>query len=234
MAEGKVLRFTVRDARLAFPNLAKAGKFGFGARGIIPADHTQTLNPGSRAFLAGLGISSWRANPTIPTDKSIVKLPTDPKAKVKTLPLLDAIALAVAKKKWNEKAQVVVNGLRGQDKLFFHDGDTKAELDGFEGNWFIALGSKGPVPMFNQDRSEASEKEVYSGSYCNFQIDVWAQDNTDGGKRINASVYGVQKLRDGDAFASGGPVAEADDFDEEIGVDDAEEVEDEEGGDLTA
>lgn len=220
MAESKVLRFQVRDARLAFPNLSKPGKFGYGARAIIPPEHTQTLNPGSRAYLADLGI----------------KVPADPKAKVKTLKVLEAIALAVAKKKWNDKAPAIVNGLKGQDKLFYHDGNTKSELEGFEGNWFIALGSKGPVPMFAQDRSECGEKECFSGSYCNFMIEVWAQDNSEGGKRLNASVYGVQKVRDGDAFAAGGPPADANDFDEEIGAEDGTEAgePDAEEDDLTA
>lgn len=43
-------------------------------------------------------------------------------------------------------------------------------------------------------------------------IDVWAQDNNFG-KRINASLGGVQFLRDGDAFAGGG-VASEEDFDD--------------------
>ena len=43
-------------------------------------------------------------------------------------------------------------------------------------------------------------------------IDIWAQDNNFG-KRVNASLGGVQFLRDGDAFAGGG-VAAPDDFDD--------------------
>ncbi|MWN55950.1 ssDNA-binding protein, partial [Escherichia coli] len=51
-----------------------------------------------------------------------------------------------------------------------------------------------------------------AGCYVNAVIDIWAQDNNFG-KRINASLGGVQFLRDGDAFAGGG-VASADDFDD--------------------
>lgn len=219
MAENKpVLRLQIRDARLAFPNLSKPGKFGYGARLIIPPDHTQTLNIGSRAFLADLG----------------VKVPADPKAKVKTIPLLKAVAIATAKKKWSEKAVSIVNAMEAQDRLFFHNGNTKAELDGFEGNYFIACGSKGPVTMFLQDRSEATEKEVYSGCYVNALIDTWNQEHAEGGKRVNASVYGVQKVRDGDAFAAGGTPADADEFDDISAEEGTEAGADEDDTDLTA
>lgn len=210
------LRFEVRDARLAFPNLLKPGKFGYGCRLIIPPDHTQTLSVGSRKFLAALNIA----------------VPADPKAKVKTLKVFEAIANAVAVKKWTDKGKSIAASLKAQDKWFYHDGNTKSELDGFEGNWFIACGSRGPVSVFNTDKSEATEKEVYSGCYVNALIEVWPQQNEEGGKRINSSVYGVRKVRDGDAFASGGPAAGAEDFDDELGVD--EEVADGDDTDLTA
>ena len=204
-AKAKPLRFFLRDVRLAFPNLASKGKFGYGCRFLLPPDHVQTLNPASRKYCEALGI----------------KLPPDTSAKVKTVPLLEKIGLAVARKKWDAKADAIYKALKAQDKLFFHDGSTKADLDGFEGNIFVACGSRGPVPMFDQSRNDTDERVVYSGSFVVGQIDIWAQDNTEGGKRLNASVYGVQKLRDGDAFASGGPPADADDFDE-IAVEDGE------------
>lgn len=218
MAENKVLRLQIRDGRLAFPNLSKPGKFGYGARLIIPPDHTQILNVRSRAYLADLG----------------VKVPADPKARIKTIPLLKQVALAIAKRKWSEKAPTVVASLEAQDRLFYHNGNTKAELEGFEGNFFIACGSKGPVTMFLQDRSEATEKEIWSGCYVNGLIDVWAQDNADGGKRLNASIYGVQKVRDGDAFAAGGTPAESDEFDDISDEEGTEAGADEDETDLTA
>lgn len=207
MAEPKAkpLRFFLRDVRLAFPNLDTKGKFGYGCRFLLPPDHVQTLNPASRKYCEALGI----------------KLPPDASAKVKTVALLDKIGLAVARKKWDAKGDAIYKALKLQDKNFYHDGSSKADLDGFEGNIFVACGSRGPVPMFDQSRNETDARVVYSGAYTIGQIDVWAQDNTEGGKRINASVYGVQKLRDGDAFASGGPPADADDFDE-IAVEDGE------------
>lgn len=42
----------------------------------------------------------------------------------------------------------------------------------------------------------------------NASIELWAQDNKQFGKRINAQLRGVQFLRDGDAFAAGSPASE--------------------------
>lgn len=206
--KAEVLRFHVRDVRLAFPNLDKPGKFGYGCRFLLPPDHTQTLNPMSVKYCQAMGVKlpdGFKTNET----------------KVKTVAVLKAIGKAVARKKWDAKGDSIFTALEKQDKIFLHDGDTKADLDGFEGNLFIACGSRGPVPMYDQLRNDATAREVYSGAWVVGSIDVWAQDNEDGGKRLNATVYGVQKLRDGDAFASGGPPAEAGEFDE-IAVEDDE------------
>ena len=57
--------------------------------------------------------------------------------------------------------------------------------------------------------------------YVNGSIELWCQDNAYG-KRINATLRGVQFLKDGEAFAGGGS-ASADEFDD-LGVDDEEEA----------
>jgi hypothetical protein len=44
-------------------------------------------------------------------------------------------------------------------------------------------------------------------------VELWAQDNQYG-KRINASLGGVQFAKDGESFGGGGNVVEADDFDD--------------------
>ena len=46
----------------------------------------------------------------------------------------------------------------------------------------------------------------------NVSLELWAQDNNYG-KRVNATLMGVQFFRDGDAFAGGG-VASEEDFDD--------------------
>lgn len=217
------MRFQLRDARMAFPNIFTPFKGSFGARLIIPPNHIQTIRASDRKTLIEAGI----------------KLPTDPKAKVKTIPLLTAIAKAVARGEWEGKADAIFKALDAQDKLFYHDGATKAEYEGFEGNIFVAANNKVKPSTWDQNRNEVDEASgvLYSGCFVVASLDIWAQDHKEYGKRINAGLRGVQKLRDGDAFSGGGAPADEDEFDDELGVDGdepADEPEDEDETDLTA
>ncbi len=136
----------------------------------------------------------------------------------KQLPEIKEAMFTVATKKWTSKASAIYKALEASDKLALHDGDTKSEYDGFEGNLFISTRSKIRPTVFDGQRNELSEADgkPYSGCYVNASIELWAQDNQFG-KRINAQLRGVQFLRDGDAFAGGSRPADADEFDE-LGV----------------
>jgi len=146
----------------------------------------------------------------------------------KQLPELTAAFKALAKEKWGAKADAVYKALEAADKLCLHDGDAKAEYEGFEGNKFVSARSKTRPSVFDQQRQELSEADgkPYSGCFVNASIELWAQDNSFG-KRINAQLRGVQFLRDGDAFAGGSRPADADEFDDIAAPD-------EEGADLNA
>jgi hypothetical protein len=96
-----------------------------------------------------------------------------------------------------------------------HDGDAKSERDGYPGNFYInssntirptAIGGgpDGRAPV------TAADGKLYAGAYVNVFLNLWAQDNQYG-KRVNASLLGVQFLRDGTRLAGGGTAA-ADDF----------------------
>jgi hypothetical protein len=150
--------------------------------------------------------------------------------KHKQLAEIKAALKGVAKEKWAAKADAVVKALEASDKTCLHNGDTKADYEGFSGNLYISSRSKIRPTVFDQQRQELSEADgkPYSGCYVNASIELWAQDNGFG-KRINAQLRGVQFLRDGDAFAGGGKSAEANEFDEISVADDAAE-----DGDLTA
>lgn len=130
----------------------------------------------------------------------------------------------VAREKWPDKWQSYYAALEKQDKLALHDGATKAEYEGFEGNLFIAANSKVRPTCFDQMRNELDEAsgKPYSGCYVIALLEIWAQDNKDYGKRINCGLRGVQFLRDGDAFAGGAKAAGADEFENE---DISEEIE---------
>lgn len=144
---------------------------------------------------------------------------------------LDNAFKAIAKDKWGLKADAILKALKQGDKLCLHNGDSKSEYEGFEGNMFVSARSKVRPTVFDQQRQELSEADgkPYSGCYVNVSLELWAQDNSYG-KRINAQLRGVQFLRDGDAFAGGSRPADADEFDE-IGAEGSTEPEEE---DLTA
>jgi hypothetical protein len=138
--------------------------------------------------------------------------PKDPQVKV-----ANALIDEVAREKWGGKADAMLKQLRAADKVCLHDGNTKAQYAGFEGMLYIsARNDKRPL-VIDRDKTplQPSDGRPYGGCYVNAVVDVWAQDNNYG-KRINASLSGVQFLRDGDAFVGGG-AANPDDF-EELGV----------------
>lgn len=108
--------------------------------------------------------------------------------------------------------EVVLKQLKATDRICVHDGDSKSEYDGYAGHLFVNASNKikplviGP----NRENLVPADGKPYSGCYVNAIVEIWAQDNQFG-KRINASLMGVQFVRDGERLA-GGAVAAADDF----------------------
>lgn len=120
---------------------------------------------------------------------------------------------AVAAEKWGAKAKDVLKAMRATDKLALHDGDTKANYDGFPGNMFVSARSKVRPTVLDRDRTPLAQEDgkPYSGCMVNASIELWAQDNKFG-KRINAQLRGIQFFADNDAFAGGGSAADAEEF----------------------
>jgi len=135
--------------------------------------------------------------------------PSDPQVKA-----LNQAIEQVAKEKWGAKADVILKQMRAQDKTALHDGDLKANYDGFPGNLYVSARSATRPLVIDADKTPLAEADgkPYAGCYVNASIELWAQDNNYG-KRVNASLRGVQFFRDGDAFAGGG-VASEDEFDD--------------------
>ena len=120
---------------------------------------------------------------------------------------------AEATAKWGAKGAANAAALRAADKVCLHNGDTKADYAGFAGNLFINARNKVRPTIVDRDRSPLTiaDGRPYGGCYVNAIVDIYAQDNNFG-KRINASLKGVQFAKDGLPF-SGGGVAAADAFD---------------------
>lgn len=122
----------------------------------------------------------------------------------------------VGKEKWGDKWATVKKEVMAKDRFALHDGDTKTQYDGFEGNFFISSRAKQSARPSVLDRNKSPLTEAdgrpYAGCFVNASIELWAQDNAYG-KRINAQLRGVQFYRDGDSFGGGSP-ASSDEFEE--------------------
>jgi hypothetical protein len=133
------------------------------------------------------------------------------------IPELKKLMMKAAVEKWGTtKGPANYKALEASDKLCLHNGDSKAEYEGFEGNLFVAANNKNRPSTWDGQRNPVAAEDgvLYSGCYINASIEIWCQDNKQYGKRINASLRGVQFLRKGDAFSGGAKAAEADEFDE--------------------
>lgn len=102
------------------------------------------------------------------------------------------------------------------DKLCLKDGDDMDRPE-MEGKMSIKASTKKRPLVLDRDKTPLAEADgkPYAGCYVNAIVRLWAQDNQFG-KRINASLEGVQFHGDGEPFgAPGVDVDEFDDFDED-------------------
>jgi hypothetical protein len=110
------------------------------------------------------------------------------------------------------------------DKLCLQDGDD-VEYAGYADHMYISAsrttyGTDGKVPkrpfrIIGRNKVELADGKqgfpdinesddiVYAGCYVNAVLRIWAQDDPDYGKRINASIEGVQFWRPGERFGGG-------------------------------
>lgn len=109
-----------------------------------------------------------------------------------------------------------------EDKRCIKDGDD-TDYDGYANHWSIKAGSNRRPTVINRDKTPLSDDDnvIYAGCYVNAIIDFWVQNNKYG-KRVNANLYGVQFVKDGEPFGAG-DVDVTDDFDE-VDVDDVEDL----------
>lgn len=132
--------------------------------------------------------------------------------------LLDAAILEVAKAKWGAKADQVLVKLKADGVVCYQQAPkTNADgevYDGFQGMHCLNASNKARPTVVDRDRTPLSEADgkPYSGCYVVAIVELWAQDNN-WGRRINATLKGIQFYADGEAF-SGGTPASVDDFDD--------------------
>jgi hypothetical protein len=140
---------------------------------------------------------------------SLLISPSDPQVKA-----INAAIDECARDKWGAKAEAMLKQMRAADKVCLHDGDLKASYDGFPGMLFISARNAVRPTVVDADKTPLVEADgkPYAGCFVNAVVELWAQDNNYG-KRVNATLTGVQFFRDGDSF-TGGRAASEDDFDD--------------------
>ena len=117
----------------------------------------------------------------------------------------------VGAEKWGTKAAGIVKTLRATDKVCLHDGNNKSNYQGFEDMLYVSARGYTKPLVLDEAKNEltAQSGKPYAGCYVDAVLEIYAQDNNYG-KRINATLKGVQFRRDGDAFAGGAPASDAD------------------------
>ena len=97
------------------------------------------------------------------------------------------------------------------DKVALKDGDLSGR-DELTGKMVVKATTKKRPLVLNRDKSPIVEQDniIYAGCYVNAIITFWLQDNQYG-KRVNASLSGVQFSKDGQSF---GDVVTVDEFDD--------------------
>jgi len=89
------------------------------------------------------------------------------------------------------------------------DGDEKYDDDPdknneCKNNWLLKASNNSRPLILNKDKSNVIEEDevIYAGCYVNAIVDFWVQNNKYG-KRVNANLYGVQFVKDGERFGNG-------------------------------
>lgn len=188
MAEKVIGEVLLRNVRLSFPHLFE------------PQEQTDKETGKTRR--------TYGANFLIPKD--------DPEGNLKRI---KQASMEAKQKKWGDEKNWPK--LR-PDKLCLRDGDLES-WDGFEGHWYLSCNSpetRQPTLVINRKDASglwlpASPGQLYAGCYVNAIARIWAQDDKDYGKRINASVESVQFYKKGTAFGAA-PVDPNDKFTDDM------------------
>lgn len=134
--------------------------------------------------------------------------------KLPALAELEKIGALLTNEKWGKKGPAILKAIKMTGKIFFRDGDTKPDYNGYPGTFFVSTRSKVRPNYFDQQKQEITEAQglLYSGCYVNVTLEAYAY--TKGNNGLGARLRGVQLLRNGEAFGGGGPPASDDEFDE--------------------
>ena len=102
------------------------------------------------------------------------------------------------------------------DRVCVRDGDEE-NWEGYADCWYVSANNANQPVLVDRvkdangkwielTKENGGPKKLYSGCYVSAIVRLWAQDDPNYGKRINASVESVQFFKHGDAFSGGKPV----------------------------
>jgi len=125
--------------------------------------------------------------------------------------LRDAM-LEVARDKWGDQGSQVLKDLEAKDRTCLHNGNDKP-YNGFQDMMYVSSSSKNRILVVDEQRHPLAQQDgkIYNGAIVNAVVDVWAQSSPQYGKRINATLMGIQFVAHAAPF-SGGRAASVDDF----------------------
>lgn len=140
-----------------------------------------------------------------------------------------------AAEKWEKKAATILANIRSDPKASCFTDGARKDYEGYAGHWALTAHrnedkgrplvldtDKSPIYMPSGELYQGKAGRIYSGCYVNLHVEFWAQDNTNG-KAIRATLLGIQRFKDGDAF-SGGTAPTEDAFGEITEGADAEDL----------
>ena len=158
------------------------------------------------------GSFRWSATGLVPYDSALKKK------------IEDAL-MATAKEKWEKKWQSIYENIMSDPKATCFVDGKKKDYAGYQehfaltahrykdkGRPLVLDSDRTPIYMANNELYDGKAGRIYSGCFVNLQCELWAQDNK-AGKGLRATLLGVQRVKDGDAFG-GGAAPNADDFGE--------------------
>lgn len=126
---------------------------------------------------------------------------------------------AEAALKWGQKAPGIVKAMITSNDACLKDGNTKAQYSGFEDMFFVSASQaedRGRPDIRNAKGLPVAAGDAgapYSGCYVVAILDLWAQDNQYG-KRVNASIAGIQFWKHGDPFGGSAMPVSDDDYED--------------------
>ncbi len=122
----------------------------------------------------------------------------------------------VARAKWKAKWLTALKEVIASDALALRDGDRKADLAGYAGNYVLSATNKSKPLTINGVKEDIDKDSgmLFSGCHPIARVEIWAFDSSEYGKQINCQLLGVQHWKGGERVGGGGKSAKKDEFEE--------------------